>query len=88
MTPARLGRRLLGIVYAEHRFNTVRVPWSVISVPTGRSVFAGLAALEGILEEVASFVGGPLIMGVGQNGSNQADDGSFVREPHTTRARV
>jgi hypothetical protein len=53
-----------------------------------RSVFAGLAALEGILEEVASFVGGPLIMGVGQNGSNQADDGSFVREPHTTRARV
>ena len=41
----------------------------------------GLADLgHGFFGEVAAFVGGPFVVGVGQDGSDQADHSGFVGE--------
>ena len=44
-------------------------------------IVVGLADLgHGFFGKIAAFVGGPLVVGVGQDGSDEADDGGFVGE--------
>ena len=44
-------------------------------------IIVGLADFgHGFFGEVPAFVGGPLVVGVGQDGSDEADDGCLVGE--------
>ena len=44
------------------------------------SIAVGVQQRHGALGEIAALVGLPLVVGVGQDGADQADDGGFIRE--------
>ena len=45
------------------------------------SIAVGVQQRHGALGEIAALVGLPLVVGVGQDRADQADDGGFIRAP-------